>query len=46
MITQINITKEVKEEFERERMKVTGEMLVPISQDEFIKMLLSHWKKK
>ena len=46
MITQINLNREDKEEFEKQRMEVTGEMLVPISQTEFIKMLLDCWKKR
>ena len=42
----INIQTQIKDEFEKERMGVVGEMLVPVSQTEFLQMLLDSWRKR
>ncbi len=42
----INITKQTKEKFERERFNLRMSERRNIFQDEFIVMLLKHWKIK
>ncbi len=42
----INITKETKEEFEKERFNLRMTEKRNIFQDEFIQMLIKHWRGK
>ena len=42
----INVTKEIKYQFERDRAEAKVKKNYEISQDEFIKLLLIHWRKK
>lgn len=44
--SMIAIDPELKRDFEIERMKVIGEMMVPVNQGEFIKILLDSWRKR
>ena len=42
----INITKETKEELEKERFNLRMKKGRNIFQDEFIQMLIKHWRNK
>ena len=42
----INITKQTKEEFEKERFNSRMKERRNIFQDEFVEMLLKHWRLK
>jgi len=42
----INITKETKEEFEKERFNLRMKERRNIFQDEFIQMLIKYWRTK
>ena len=42
----ININKETKEEFEKERFNLRMKERRNIFQDEFIQMLIKHWRTK
>lgn len=42
----INVNKDTKEEFEKERFNLRMTERRNIFQDEFIQMLLKHWREK